>query len=334
MRHRRNVQGVVGGAARGHQADDGVDDGFHIDDVGHDRLARLCELDATQRGGADEGFAQGRAGIDEGGAGQMEAHQLHHHLVGVGGAVEGAGACGVVGGGFSFEQLVARDLAECEELTDFRFFLVVDAGGHGAGWRENHGQVAEGQRADDEAGHDLVACAEHEACIERIVRHCDGGRESDHIAREQGQLHAGATLCDAIAHRGHASGDLRRGAGLAGRILDEVGIVLERLVGAQHVVVTGDDADIGRSSSHGEFVAEGRGGEGVGEVSAGQVRAAGAFFPRLVDAGEVGSAGFAAAFLDACGDFRDFRVKRHGVPRRSTQTHISAGNGVRPTASP
>ncbi len=144
LRHRRNVQGVVGGAARGHQADDGVDDGFHIDDLGHDRLARLCELDATQRGGADEGFAQGRAGIDEGGAGQMEAHQLHHHLVGVGGAVEGAGACGVVGGGFSFEQLVARDLAECEELTDFRFFLVVDAGGHGAGWRENHGQVAEG----------------------------------------------------------------------------------------------------------------------------------------------------------------------------------------------
>ena len=46
---------------------------------------------------AGQRLAQRRAGIDEGGVGDVQPHQLHHHLVGVGGAVEGAGARRVIG---------------------------------------------------------------------------------------------------------------------------------------------------------------------------------------------------------------------------------------------
>jgi hypothetical protein len=90
LRHRGQVERVVGGAARRHQADDGVDDRFRIDDLRHEALARLREIDAARGGGAHQRLAQRRVRVDEGRAGQMEAHQLHHHLVGVGRAVEGA----------------------------------------------------------------------------------------------------------------------------------------------------------------------------------------------------------------------------------------------------
>ena len=47
--------------------------------------------------GHGQRVAQRRVGVDEGGAGQMQAHDLHQHLVGVRGAVERAGAGAVVG---------------------------------------------------------------------------------------------------------------------------------------------------------------------------------------------------------------------------------------------
>jgi hypothetical protein len=47
---------------------------------------------------------------------------------------------------------------------------------------------------------------------------------------------------------GHAAGDLGRAADLARRLADHVGEALERLVGREHVVIGGDDADIGRST--------------------------------------------------------------------------------------
>src|SRR5690606_39867741 len=45
--------------------------------------------DSTLGGGAGQCFAQGRIGRDEGTAGQMQAHDFHQHLIGVGCAVEG-----------------------------------------------------------------------------------------------------------------------------------------------------------------------------------------------------------------------------------------------------
>jgi hypothetical protein len=41
------------------------------------------------------------------------------------------------------------------------------------------GQVAEGQGSDQQAGHDLVAHAEHRRTIENVVRQRDGRGQAD-----------------------------------------------------------------------------------------------------------------------------------------------------------
>ena len=58
-----------------------------------------------------QGVAQRGVGADEGRARQVQAHQLHHHLVGVGRAVEGAGAGPMVGLHLGVQQLLAGRLA-------------------------------------------------------------------------------------------------------------------------------------------------------------------------------------------------------------------------------
>ena len=96
-RHGHQVQGVVGGAPGGQQTHDAVDDDFGIDLVAHARVGRLAELHRTLHRRVGEGFAQGRARVDKRRARQVQAHDLHQHLVGVGGTIEGAGAGAVVG---------------------------------------------------------------------------------------------------------------------------------------------------------------------------------------------------------------------------------------------
>jgi hypothetical protein len=70
------------------------------------------------------------------------------------------------------------------------------------------------------------------------------------VSREQAQLHAGRALRDAVAHGRHAAGHLGRGAQAARLVLDQVGVMLQRLVRRQHVVVGVDDADVGRAFGH------------------------------------------------------------------------------------
>ena len=175
---------------------------------------------ARARRGLGQRIAQRRVRVDEGGARQVQAHHLHQHLVGVGGAVEGAGAGAVVGGGLGVEQLVAADLALGVQLAHLALLRVGQPGGHRARGHEERRQVAEGQRADDQARHDLVADAQHQRGVEHVVRQGDGGRHGDDVAGEQRQLHARAALGDAVAHGRHAAGELGDAARLARRRLD------------------------------------------------------------------------------------------------------------------
>ena len=271
------------------------------------------ERQGAPRGFAGQRIAQRRAGIDEAGAGQMEAHDLHQHLVGIGGAVEGAGAGRVVGFGLGLEQFGAADLALRIELADAALFVVGHAGGHRAGGHEDGRQVAEGQRADEQARHDLVADAEKDRGIEHVVAERDGGRHGDDVAGEQREVHAGLALGDAIAHGGHAAGDLRRGADGARRFLDDVGIELIGLMGAQHVVVGGDDAEVERLGA-GELGLVGRraGGEAVGEIAATEGGAVDAGFARALDAIEIVAPRLRAPRRDAVGDVLDGLEDRHG----------------------
>jgi hypothetical protein len=54
-------------------------------------------------------------------------------------------------------------------LADLGFFFVGNAAGHWAGRHEGAGQVAEAQRADQQAGHDLVADAQIQRAVEHVV---------------------------------------------------------------------------------------------------------------------------------------------------------------------
>ncbi|MNZ92670.1 hypothetical protein D3C78_1117030 [compost metagenome] len=127
--NRRHVQGMVGRAAGGVQGNDGVDQGFFVDDLaqGHEVAAGLGHARDLLRGFDGKGIAQRRIGIDERRARQVQAHHFHQQLVGVGGAVEGAGAGAVVGLHFRLQQLFAAGLALGIALTHVGFFLVGNA---------------------------------------------------------------------------------------------------------------------------------------------------------------------------------------------------------------
>ena len=304
--HCNQVDGVVGAAAGGQQAHQSVDQGLLGHDVGQadgGRAGFAGVENGHAHGFAGEGFAQRGAGVDEGRAGQVQAHDFHQHLVAVGRAVEGAGAGAVVGLGFAFQQGIAAHQALGVLLAHLGLGIVGQAAGHGACGHEHGAQVAELHRAHEQAGHDLVAHAQHQRGIEHVVRQRHGGGQGNHIAREQRQLHARFALGDAVAHGGHATGHLGRGTQIAGMLAQQLGVGLIRLVGREHVVVGGDDAHMRCAfGMDAQLVGHGQGSGGVGHVGAAQPGTLGA--PAGVEGlgVQVGSTGGRTALGDAPGD--------------------------------
>ncbi len=262
---------------------------------------------------------QRRARVDEARARQVQAHRLDHELVGVRGAVEGAGAGRVVGLRLGLEQLLAADLALRVQLADAA--LLARSGspdGIGPAGTKTVGRWPNDSAPISRPGHDLVAHAEHQRAVEHVVRERDRGRHRDHVAAEQRQLHARAALRDAVAHRRHAARELGDAAGLQHGLLEDRGVALERLVGREHVVVGRDDRDVAALvGPQVQLLVRPAGGKAVGEVRAAE-RAAGRSFGRGgADALEVGRAGVGAARGDARGDFRDDWM--HGHARYGAQ---------------
>ncbi len=103
----------VGRSASGHQSDDAIYKGFFIEDIADGGVV------VAERGDGERAFcafyrkgvAQRCIRIHETGSGQVEAHELHQHLVGVSCAVEGTGSRAVVAGHLGFQQLFAADFA-------------------------------------------------------------------------------------------------------------------------------------------------------------------------------------------------------------------------------
>ncbi|MNG25530.1 hypothetical protein D3C84_1104010 [compost metagenome] len=54
----------------------------------------------------------------------MQPHHFHQQLVGVGGAVEGAGADAVIRGGFGFQQRLAVSFTFGIQLAHTDFFFI------------------------------------------------------------------------------------------------------------------------------------------------------------------------------------------------------------------
>ena len=98
-RHRDKVDQQVGRPARRMQADDAVHIGFFVQHIANGCvfIAQMADRQRPLRPRNGQRITQGRIGVHKGRAGQVQAHELHQHLVGVGGAIEGAGARPVVG---------------------------------------------------------------------------------------------------------------------------------------------------------------------------------------------------------------------------------------------
>ncbi len=141
----RHVQGMVGRTAGGMQRDDGVDQRPLVDDFPdrHEVAALLGHARDLERRLAGQGIAQRGIRVDEGRARQVQAHDFHQQLIGVGSAVERAGARAVVGLHFRLQQLFATGLAFGVTLADVGFFLVGNARDHRSTWDENGRQMTE-----------------------------------------------------------------------------------------------------------------------------------------------------------------------------------------------
>ena len=311
--HGDEMDGVVGGAAGRVQPDHAVDEGALVQDAAdrHERVAGGGDGQRPAHGLLRQRVAQRGAGVDEAGPRQVQAHDLHEHLVGVGGAVEGAGAGTVIGARFRLQQRLAPHLALGEELADPRLLVVRQAGGHRPGGDEDARQMSEGQRADHQPRHDLVADAEIDGGVEGLVRQRDGGGERDDVAREERELHSRLALRDAVAHGGHAARDLRRGPGGTRGLADQLGEALIGLVRREHVVIGGDDAEIGRVAAvKAVLVGRATGGKGMRLVGAAE-RLARRLRGSGLDPFQIAGARRAAALHDAFGDFADPGLQRH-----------------------
>ena len=243
----------------------------------------------------------------------MQAHGFEQHLVAVGGAVEGASAGGVVGRLLGLQQFAPAHQALRSLLAHLGLGVVGQAAGHGPCRHKHGGQVPEMQRTDQQARHDLVAHAQHQRGVEHVVAQRDGRGHGDGVAAEQAQLHAWGALGDTVAHGGHPAGDLGRGAKAAGLVLDDVGVMRQRLVGRQHVVVGVDDADVGRLFGHdAQAVVARDGSQRMCDVGATHTIGAGGAVQVAVEHCQIRLPGRCAALLDAPGQLRDYRVKFHG----------------------
>ena len=322
--HRHQMQRVVGRAAGGHQADDAVDESALVEHPPNrgEGVAERRDLGHALGGGTGQGIPQRCVGVDEGGTRQVQAHDLHQHLVGVGRAVEGAGAGRMVGGALGLQEVLRGRACPRRRAGGRASSRCSKTRRHGAGRHQHGGQVTEGERTDDQAGNDLVADAKHQGAVEHVVAEGDRGAHGDHVAADQGQLHADLTLGDAVAHGRDAAGDLGCRTRLPRRLADQFGEPLVRLVGRKHVVVGGDDPDVGRLRDPGAAPCR----------WAPQAAKAWARLPhdRAVRRGpraamassalEVGAAAVHAPLPDPLGDVGDDGMQRHG---RSPVANVS-----------
>ena len=234
---------MVGRAAGCHQTDQGVDKGFfgqHFAQWFDGAVFNAaCKVSGCVAG---QSFAQVGIGMDEGGGRQVYTHHFHHHLVGVGGAVESTSTRAVVRAHFAFKQGIATDFTFGKKLAGTGFFFIADTAGHRACRNEDARNMAERQRTDHQAGNNFVAHAHKQAAVKHLMRQTDGGTHGNHVAGKQRQFHAGITLRDAVAHGGCAAGDLCGRAVFLCFVFDLVREVFKRLVCGNHVIVGSDDA--------------------------------------------------------------------------------------------
>ena len=171
--------------------------------------------------------------------------------------------------------------------------------------------MAELQRPHQQAGHDLVADAQQQRAVKHVMGQADHRGHGDDVAADQAELHARLALRDAVAHGRHAAGHLGRAARRGHRLLDHGRVVLVGVVGREHVVVGGDDADIGRlAAAQGLAFPALADRQTMGQIAAGQPVPKRPGHPGLLHMAQIAFAMGQTAVDDPVGDFFDDAV--HG----------------------
>ena len=245
-RHRHQMDKKVGGAACGVEPDNPVHESLFGQDIANRGIivAQIGHRQSATRSRLRQRIAQLRVRRHEAGARQVQPHEFHQHLVGVGRAIECAGARPVISPHFGGHQLFAPDFAGGELLADKAFFVVGNTRGHRPGRQKDGRDMSEGLRRDNQSRHDLVADTKIDGGVKGVVAHGNARRHCDDIARKKAKFHPWLALGDTIAHRGHPACNLRGAACFSRRRADQFGKTLERLVRRQHVIVGRHDAEV------------------------------------------------------------------------------------------
>ena len=196
--------------------------------------------------------------------------------------------------------------------------------------------MAETECADEHSGHNFVADTEQQDRVEHVVRQRDRGGHGNHIATEQRQLHAVTALSDAVTHGRYAARELRDPARLDHRCLELIRELRQWLVRGEHVVVCGDDGDVGLDVGAQRAFLFAGGGETVREVRTGQAAAGRATSCCVRDASEVRIALLGAPLGDALGGVPQYRMNiAHALapscqirPSRSIRVLAAVGPSV------
>ncbi len=250
-------------------------------------------------------LAQRRVGVDKRRTRKVQPHEFHQHLVGVCGAVEGAGANAMIAGHLCRHQRLAPNLAGGKRIAHAGFFVVRQAARHWPRGHEHRRNMTEGGRSHHQTGHDLVADAQEQRRVKGVMRQRNPCGECDHVAREQRKLHPGLTLGNSVAHRRNPAGHLRRGPHLARRSPDQFWVIFIRLMRRQHVVIGGHDANIGRPRRRQRVFVHRHGCIGMGLIAAGQMPARRPCFHRCRHPRQIIAARLRRAFADPVGHTGD-----------------------------
>ena len=147
--------------------------------------------------------------------------------------------------------------------------------------------------------------------VEHAVAERDRGAHRDHVAAEQRQVHSRLALGHAVAHRRNAARDLRRRSDLAREDLHLLGVAAVGLMRRKHVVVSGDDADVGSGKVADRLLVLARRGEAVREIAAAEARAVDPPLLLLGHQLEIAAAGRLRALDDPVGDGGDGGIESH-----------------------
>ena len=212
----------------------------------------------------------------------------------------------MVGLVFGVEQFSAAHQPLRGLFTHLGFGSVGQARGHGPRRHKHGGQMAKMQGADQEAGNNFVAHAEHQRRVIHVVAERDRCGHGDHVAAEEAHLHARGALRHAVAHGRHTACHLGRGTSQTRFVFDDVRVMLQRRVCRKHVVVGVDDGDVGRAlRDDSQLVVRWQGGDGVGHVGAAQTITSARAASGGVKALQVGGTRGGASICNPLGDFID-----------------------------